>query len=345
MRHSVTTAILALAVFASALAPMPQRPVPLPLSRRTFRTGTTATTDATHNIAAAFELSTQVGTVTMLWVDPNGLGLYDALTRPNPGSGTTTYDALKRMGLVPVVNLNPWTVRQGVGIVRNDGSGQRKFDAPEFARALCREAEQIAARFRPRYFSIGNEINSVREHLGDEVFRELLALEKALYATIKSVSPDTKVLTVVSYSQLVDSGGKPHLELLREVSEVCDIMGLTTYPWRKYAKPADLPEDYYRRISKYVQKPIAFTEIGWSSDESQGGGEQEQAEFLIRFLRLTKGMRLEFVNWAFLHDLPEGAVTGFVVQRSHLGLGLRRFDGTPKPVWHCFRALALLPGP
>lgn len=65
----------------------------------------------------------------------------------------------------------------------------------------------------------------------------------------------------------------------------------------------------------------------------------------MRFLELTKGLRLEFVNWAFLHDLPEASVTGLVVQRSHLGLGLRRYDGSPKMVWEYFRALSGLKGP
>lgn len=75
----------------------------------------------------------------------------------------------------------------------------------------------------------------------------------------------------------------------------------------------------------------------------KGGSEDEQVEFLMRFLELTKGLRLEFVNWAFLHDLPESSVTGFVVQRTHLGLGLRNYDGTPKKVWEYFRALDDLP--
>lgn len=65
----------------------------------------------------------------------------------------------------------------------------------------------------------------------------------------------------------------------------------------------------------------------------------------MRFLELTKGLKLDFVNWAFLHDLPESSVTGFIVQRTHLGLGLRKYDGSPKKVWDYFRALSLLPEP
>lgn len=317
----------------------------LPITQRGFLTGTTVTVDRSLDMAAAYNVARSVGPITMLWTQNNGVGLYEALTHRNPVSGRTTYDDLRRMGFLPILNLNPWTVQPGKGIVRNDGTGSVDFSDPEFRRRLCEEARRVAERFRPTYFSIGNEINSVYERLGVARFRELAAVEKHLYRTIKAASPSTRVIVVVSYSQLVDESGTPRFALLSHLRGSYDVLGITSYPWRRYAVPADLPEDYYSRLSKHTDKPIAFTEIGWSSDPDQGGSEEEQAKFLIRFLVLTRSLKLEFVNWAFLHDLPETAVTGFVVQRTHLGLGLRRYEGTPKPVWHLFRALADLPGP
>jgi hypothetical protein len=56
-------------------------------------------------------------------------------------------------------------------------------------------------------------------------------------------------------------------------------------------------------------------------------------------------MKLEFVYCAFLHDLPESSITSFIVQRTHLGLGLRRYDGSPEKVWAYFRTLSQLRGP
>lgn len=315
----------------------------LPISTRSFLTGTTATVDRTGNPAAALLLSREVGTVTMLWTEPNGVGLCGALFRVNPAAGTTNYEAIRRMGLIPVVNLNPWTIQAGKGIVRNDGSGERRFDEPAFVGRLVEEAAQVAQRFRPRYFSIGNEINSVYAQLGNVAFDGLVHLEKELYRAIKKVSPETRVVVVLSYSQLVDANDARWYRIPGKLEGCCDILGLTSYPWKRYAKPSDLPDDYYRRLLRHWRKPVAFTEIGWSSDEKQGGSEEEQAEFLVCFLERTRGMTMEFVNWAFLHDLPESAVGGLVVQRTHLGLGLRRYDGSPKKVWHLFRALARLP--
>lgn len=317
----------------------------LPIARRTFLTGTTPNPDQTRNLANALSLSKQAGPVTMLWVEPNGIGLYDRLCRPLGPSKKTQYEVMVSMGFLPVVCLNPWTVQPGRGVVRNDGSGSADFADRRFQSRMCAEAEQIAKRFKPRYFSIGNEINSVYELLGLRPFQELAGLEKALYHSVKKVSKDTRVIVVLSYSQLMDRDGSSPLNLLDHVRGSYDVLGLTSYPWRKYDKPSDLPGDYYARIGKHAHAPICFTEIGWSSEEKLGGSEAEQTDYLVRFLLLTRNLKLEFVNWSFLHDLPETAVTGFVVQRTHLGLGLRRYDGTPKPIWSLFTELASLPEP
>lgn len=323
----------------------PAEAIALPISVRTFRTGTTPSVDRTKNPAAAYVLSKQVGDVSMFWITPNGLGLYEKLSQPNPVAQKTTYEAICAMGLVPVVNLNPWTVRPGKGVVRNDGSASRDFADPEFVKRMCDEARQVAARFRPEYFSLGNEVNSVYEWLGERAFDDLAALEKKVYETIKAASPSTKVVVVLSYSQLVDLPGPPRFHLVDKLDGAYDVLGVTTYPWKTYATPKDMPANYYARLAEHTERPLGFTEIGWSSDPSQGGSEDEQVKFLMRFLELTKGLRLEFINWAFLHDLPESSVTGLVVQRTHLGLGLRRYDGSPKKVWECFHALSRLKGP
>jgi len=346
------TGTLVLCLLISGAGPQVEKPAPgrakgivLPVATRSFRTGTTPSVDRTKNPAAAYVLSKQVGKITMFWVTPNGIGLYNKLSQTNPVAKKTNYEVLCDLGLVPVVNLNPWTVRPGKGVVRNDGSASRDFADAEFVHRMCEEARQVAVRFRPQYFSIGNEINSVYEWLGERAFADLAALEKQVYQAVKTASPSTRVLVVVSYSQMVDLPGPPRFHLVDKLAGAYDLLGVTSYPWKKYAAPDQMPADYYLRLAEHTNKPLGFTEIAWSSDPSQGGSEDEQVAFLLRFLEITKGLPVEFVNWAFLHDLPESSVTGFVVQRGHLGLGLRRYDGSPKKVWEYFRALAELQGP
>jgi len=338
-----------LLALALTLLPAGSRTAPpgqqLPIARRSFLLGVTPTADRSRDVGAALQLARSCAEVVMHWVTPNGAGLLEAMDRrPAPGL-PAPFDAIRSVGLEPVANLNPWTVAPGKGIVRNDGSGSADFGDPGFRRRMCQEAATVARRFRPRYFCIGNEVNSLYEMLGAEAFDRFMDVEHAIYRAVKHASPETRVLIVVSWSQLVDLPGGPRLHLLPRLEGACDIIGVTSYPWRRYETPADLPPKYYLRLRERTRHPVAFTEIGWSSDTTQGGSEQEQVEFLERFLELTRTLQPEFVNWAFLHDLPSSSVDGMVVQRSHLGLGLRRYDGSPKPVWRAFEALCRLPGP
>jgi hypothetical protein len=110
----------------------------------------------------------------------------------------------------------------------------------------------------------------------------------------------------------------------------------------EYGSPTEMPDNYYRQIETYTEKPIAFNEIGWGSSPDHGGSEEEQVEFLIRFLELTDGMKTELVNWLLLHDLSP-QVVGRIVQPQHVSLGLRRNNGDPKPVYEAWKELKALP--
>ena len=334
----ITLFILALEWSGLSYAQVPA----LPLKQRAFLMGTTPLPGVSRDFLGALKLVASTGELIMYWPAHTGIGFLNDVERAMPGGGTYV-DAVRRMGLEPVLNLNPWTVAPGRGIVRNDGSASSDFGAADFQRQMVHEAAEAARRFHPAYFCIGNEVNSVAQMLGARAFADLIRLEQRIYRAIKTASPRTKVIVVISWSQLVDGPASPDYSLVGRVSAVCDVVGLTTYPWRRYATPDAIPPNYYRCITSYTSKPIAFTEIGWSSDPSQGGSERAQARFLVRFLELTRGMPLEFVHWAFLHDLSPAAVGDIAVQRTHLGLGLRRYDGTPKPVWQVWCNLHALP--
>jgi len=114
-------------------------------------------------------------------------------------------------------------------------------------------------------------------------------------------------------------------EILEKYGGKLDLIVLTTYPELEYDTPNEIPNDYYLKIKNYTDKPIAFAEVGWNNDNG---------DFLNKFLDLTKDLDKEFVMWAFLHDMDVPHFTG---------IGLRNKDGTPKEVWADWKALRDLP--
>ncbi|MGB9741225.1 MAG: hypothetical protein ACPLW5_05655, partial [Candidatus Bathyarchaeales archaeon] len=130
------------------------------------------------------------------------------------------------------------------------------------------------------------------------------------YDGIKAVSPGTRVFIVFRLDTIDSYNGWFLIGKFNE--NKTDLFGFTSYPYMLgypgpawYEKPSDMPPDYYTRITNYTKgKPIAFSEIGWTSSERlRGGSEQEQVEFLLWFLEHTRDMPPEIVSWLCLHDL------------------------------------------
>jgi hypothetical protein len=270
------------------------------------------------------ELGT-IADVAMIWGSPGGIGLYDRLL------GNQVVTAVRVYGLKPVLTLNFHTIKevpgQGLGLVIDAPSGVAPVVSdPEFRDLWVAEAKMIAQEFKPDYFSLGNEINDYfLIHPAD--LDDYLTLFEEAYREIKDVSPETKVFVVFSYNHLIDN---QQWELLGIFSERADIIGLTTYPWKHFDSPNEIEEDYYSRLNQYLDKPIAFTEIGWPSTNSEG----EQAEFLTRFLELTRENDVEMINWLFLHEMDVTAGMGRSIFSPETGtIALKKADGTKKPVY------------
>ncbi len=125
-----------------------------------------------------------------------------------------------------------------------------------------------------------------------------------------------------------------------------DLAVFTTYPYFDYPNPNDIPTGYYVDINQYIDKPVAFSEIGWMSRTRYGddlsylndrqftGSQEEQVQFLKVFKQRTTGMDLEFVNWAFLNDIQEWQ-DGDRPEQNELfdSIGLKKHNGEAKSVW------------
>ena len=225
--------------------------------------------------------------------------------------------------------------------VLRDGS----FANPAIRRAFTADALERVGAYKPKYVCLGMEINSYYEEHPDD-FDNFVSLFKETRRAIKKRHPDVIVFVSFQYEQLqalhlgnsVVASREPRWELIDRFEPDQDAVGISSYPLAKaspprYGPPADLPEDYYKRLRKHTKKPIIFAELGWPSDSAFGGTPKAQAEFLKRFPSLIEGLDVQMVNWNFLVD-----VKGYGPVFESMGF----FDakGRPKPAWASWRKLS-----
>jgi hypothetical protein len=306
----------------------------LPIEQRSFYLGLVPTPvnapDSTFDdVVRAYEETGGIAEIQMVWVEPAGIGQYEKLKQ------NRVITALRVYGLKPVVTLQFATIKEvpgdGLQYVVDAPSGiNADLSDPEFRTLWVEEATNIAREFNPEYLSLGNEINDYF-YLHPEDLEDYISLYDEAYAEIKKVSPETKVFMVFSYTHIVDNN---QFDMLERFNDRVDLIGLTTYPWKYFDTPADIPDDYYSRLDQHIDKPIAFIEIGWISSDSKGSSEAEQADYLVRFLELTDGMDIEMVNWLFLHEtVLEGTVAS--VSEPETGtISLKNKDGSKKPIYN-----------
>lgn len=193
-------------------------------------------------------------------------------------------------------------------------------------------AVNVAKELQPKYLGLGVEINVLYEK-NPEDFEVFVQSYNQLYKEIKAISSKTKVFPIF---QLEFTKGKGCLSgqkrneewsLLEKFENQMDLAVFTTYPMLDYEDPKDIPKDYYSEITKQTKKKVAFTEMAWPSGSLAGrsSSETEQAEFLARFLELTKNLDKEFFIWTLIHDTNSNDLFGTI--------GLRKNDGTEKEVY------------
>jgi len=273
------------------------------------------------DITAAYEEVGQLGEVTMVWGTPSGIGLLEKLKQNQVVTAVRVY------GLKPVLTLNFHTIKEipgeGLKVVIDAPEGvEADASDEEFRELWVQEAKNIAKEFKPEYFSLGNEINDYF-YLNPDDLEDYLTLYDQAYKAIKEVSPKTKVMVVFSYTHLIDNN---QWDLFERFD--VDVFGLTTYPWKHFSTPDEIETDYYSKLNQYTSKPIAFTEIGWAGDETQ------QAEFLVKFLDLTKDNDLEMINWLFLHETTLSGIVGAVSDPATSTIALKKADGTKKEIYN-----------
>lgn len=248
---------------------------------------------------------------------------------------TFVEDLLRDNGMFPLVQMS--FIDTGMTLKAPPGMSGATLSDSVWRDAYKQAALDIVRACRPRYLSIGNEVNRWYEKYGTtgtDGFQNYVSLFSEIYDTLKLLSPGIIVFCSFAH-EIVDENREADLSVLTMFpAGRLDLLVFTSYPHAVQGcnRPESIPDDYYSRVLGIVPgKLIGFTEIGWPSLDAFGG-EQSQADFIVALggrLTAGQGIGLHLVGWPWLHDVD-----------SNDYIGLIRQDGTEKLAYQQWKQLS-----
>lgn len=231
------------------------------------------------------------------------------------------------------------------------------FANPDVREAITNLSLWILEEFEPRYLGLSSEINTYLEAFPNEI-PHYLTLYREIYDAIKAASPATQVFVTFQWEQvngLQFGTGQPEPEWdqIEMFEPDLDLWVISSYPFVAFSTGANIPSDYYTPLLTKTNKQLAVAEGGFISHPTGpfSGTQQDQVDQLTS-VHDQIGSRLDFWINLILDDFDPAAIADPMRNQgrtetdiSTLGLfasiGLREFDGTPKPamsIWDSYRS-------
>jgi hypothetical protein len=271
------------------------------------------------SLVDSYEQAAHEGEIVPVWGKPSTY--YELPGDLNSSWGSINLGSLIRgNGLAPLVHMS--FIDAGITLKTPPGLEGSTLSSPEWRRNYTWSAVKSVEIARPKYISLGNEVNRWYEThglKGENSFMHWISLYEDTYDLIKELSPETIVFCTFS-REMVSELREADLSVLELFNpEKMDMLVVTSYPYAlpSVDSPDDLPDDYYKRAADMMPgKSFGFSEISWSSHEAFGG---EEGQFLflqdvVNRLTLKNSVNLKLLMWNWLTDLSEITQTGLVYQ-------------------------------
>lgn len=273
---SFTLILLATAVCVNALTVnwVCCAEISLPITSRSFLMGVTPTFKLNGTLEEIYGTAGSVADVMNLWLANSAwYNMTDCLKRPETQG---LLFLINSSGLTPIFELNFWTIEGGKVILQIPpymNATTTNLGTSELRQLWIEQAVNISRDYHPKYLCIGNEVDTYYWNCSQEDFNNYVSLVGETYDAVKAVSPETKVFVVFRLDTIDSYNGWFLIENFDK--DKIDLFCFTSYPYMLgypgpawYEKPEDMPFDYYTRIMNYTgDKPLAFSEIGWTSSE------------------------------------------------------------------------------
>jgi hypothetical protein len=282
---------------------------------------------------------------------------------PRPGEIDTSaledgLTILQSLGLSPylsITTINTVKLTLPADLMTADGyalADGRRFDDPivldRFARLLDAVVPLLAGH-GGFFVSVGNEVEGWLEPRPDDV-PGFVAFVAAARAHTRALAPGLGVGATITHGGVVRG-----VDFLDDLLAVSDAAAYTYYPLHDdftVRDPAVATADLAQMVAAAGDLPVLFQEVGYPSGEApvaQNGSSQEMQRAFITafFAAMGEVPQVRFASVLQLGDWSPAVCDAFVQYYTGLdalpvlheylcSLGLRAYDGTPKPAYEAF---------
>ncbi len=208
----------------------------------------------------------------------------------------------------------------------------RSITEPAVQAAYQRYVLAVDSLLHPEYLGLAIETNLIREIASAALYDALRTMAGATAAALRARHTAAKLLVSVqvdvAWGRLVPGPGYRGIAPDLADFPFLDVIGLSSYPFLAgFARPEDVPADYYARIRAEASRPVLVTEGGWSSASVPGSDSspEEQARWIARQMQLADSARALAVLQIPFSDLDMTAWGGTPESQTlalfaHLGL-------------------------
>ncbi len=308
-----------------------------PMPARGFYMGVLPMPAEGQSLDSAYALAAAYSEFVPVWGRPSPF--FELADDLSGDWGTTFVEQLVRdRGMFPLVQMS--FMDTGMTLKTPPELAGATLSDSAWRKAYRQAALDVVQACRPRYLSIGNEVNRWFEKYGaggPNGFENYVSLFSEMYDALKALSPGIVVFCTFAREIVTENREADLSALSLFPGDKLDLLVFTSYPHAVQGlnRPESIPDDYYSRALAVVpNKLVGFSEIGWPSLDAFGG-EQSQADFIVELggrLTAGQGIGLHLVGWPWLCDLDS---------TDHIGLFRR--DGTTKPAWEQWKLLSARP--
>ncbi len=254
--------------------------------------------------------------------------------------------------------LNGLNRREFIGL---PAGWEASFANPNVRSAYKNYALWVVQSFHPHYLGLASEINTYMDAYPNDA-KNFVSLYNEIYALVKAEAPETQIFVSFQWDDLNNMFPQPeegnrkkfdtNWEQIEAFEPNLDVWAISSYPYFIFPSGADIPTDYYSPLLARTSKPIAIAESGFlTRTVGQMKDTPEDQVAYINAIHNQLGLRLAFWVNTLLDDFNLDSYAKEMEKNGRdpkdaemLGnfayIGLRNFDGTPKPaleVWDSFR--------